>query len=266
MNQSEIANKTEYFCSVLNLRAEREAELISTGIPELDHLAGGLPRGGITEVIGSASSGRTSLLHSVMKTSTTGGELCALVDADDSFDPASATAAGVDLGRLLWIRCGANIERAMRATDILLHAGGFGLIALDLANMPLHQSRGIEASSWFRFQRAVEHKPTSLLVISRIPKTRSCASLVLELRRENAQWLTTNMKPPAQECALTTRVTLLGEFWFRVERRKPVSLNEKGTIKILAQANHQSMDSFFPGIEHKSTVDNFVDGDILKEQ
>lgn len=238
MNQSEIADRTEYLGSALNPRVKREAELISTGIPEIDRLAGGLPRGGITEIIGPPSSGGTSILHSVLKALAGGGELCALVDAGDSFDPASATAAGVDLSRLLWVRCGSHIERAMKATDILLHAGGFGLVALDLADIPLHQSSRIQTSSWFRFQRAVEGKPTSLFVISRAPNTCSCASLVLELRRENAQWLTTNIKPPAQECALTTRVTLLGEFWFRVERRKPVSLNEKRTIKILVQANH----------------------------
>ena len=238
MSQPKIAGITEHFGSAFNLRAEREAELISTGVPELDRLVGGLPRGGISEIIGPPSSGRTSLLHSVLKALTIGAELCALVDASDTFDPTSAAAAGMDLGRLLWIRCGADIERAMRATDILLHAGGFGLIALDLADIPFHQSRRIQATSWFRFQRAVEHKPTSLFVISCAPNTRSCASLVLELRGENTQWLTTNMKQPAQESALTTRVTLLGEFRFRVERRKPVSLNEKGTIKSLVQANH----------------------------
>src|SRR5438309_720649 len=34
------------------------------------------------------------------------GEVCALVDVSDAFDPASAAAAGIEMSRLLWVRCG----------------------------------------------------------------------------------------------------------------------------------------------------------------
>ena len=53
----------------------------------------------------------------------------------DAFDPHAAQAAGVDLEQLLWVRC-RNLDQALRATDLLLHGGGFGLIALDLAMLP----------------------------------------------------------------------------------------------------------------------------------
>lgn len=236
MSQSEIADITEYFGSAFNLQAKQETELISTGIPEIDRLAGGLPRGGITEIIGSASSGRTSLLHSLLKVSTAGGEMCALVDASDSFDPASAAVAGVRLDRLLWVRCGSHIERAMRATDILLHAGGFGLVTLDLADIPLHQSLRVQASAWFRFQRAIEHKPTSLFVISRAPNTRSCASLVLELKRESAEWL----RSRPQELPVPACANLLDGFRLHVERCKPVCL-DKREASFEAKASYQIM-------------------------
>ena len=36
--------------------------MASSGIPELDALTGGLPRGCLTEICGPASSGRTTLL------------------------------------------------------------------------------------------------------------------------------------------------------------------------------------------------------------
>ena len=81
------------------------AATVLTGIEQLDALTGGLPRGGLTEICGPASSGRTSVLLALMAAMTAHGELCALVDASDSFDPKSAEAAGVELRRLLWVRC-----------------------------------------------------------------------------------------------------------------------------------------------------------------
>ena len=61
--------------------------------------------------------------------------MCALVDGRDTFDPYSAQAAGVELKQLLWVRC-RNIDQAFRATDLLIQGGGFGLIALDLSDIP----------------------------------------------------------------------------------------------------------------------------------
>jgi hypothetical protein len=61
--------------------------------------------------------------------------VCALVDARDSFDPHTASAAGVALQQLLWVRC-RNIEQALRSTDLLIQGGGFGLVAVDLSDVP----------------------------------------------------------------------------------------------------------------------------------
>src|SRR5437868_4256988 len=80
-----------------------EPELITTGIPEIQ-----LPRGCLTEIVGPASSGRTTLLQSILAAATTRGETCALVDTDDSFDPASASAAGVHIDRVIWVRSAKN--------------------------------------------------------------------------------------------------------------------------------------------------------------
>src|SRR5208283_793228 len=75
-------------------------------IPQLDLLTGGLPRGCLTEICGTASSGRTSVLLFALARATRRGEVCALVDGSDAFDPASASAAGMEMSRLLWVRCG----------------------------------------------------------------------------------------------------------------------------------------------------------------
>ena len=95
----------ERLSSTLLLR-ERTAPLTaSTGIPTLDALTGGLPRGALSEFSGPISSGRTGVMLAALANATQREEICALVDASDSFDPASAAAAGVDLDRLLWVRC-----------------------------------------------------------------------------------------------------------------------------------------------------------------
>ena len=95
----------EQLASTLLLR-ERVAPLtVPFGIAALDELTGGLPRGALTEIVGLASSGRTGTMLSALAGATRRHEVCALVDASDSFDPASAAAAGVDLERLLWVRC-----------------------------------------------------------------------------------------------------------------------------------------------------------------
>jgi recombination protein RecA len=82
-------------------------ELQSSGVTELDAvLGGGFPRGSLVELCGPASSGRTSLAFSLLAQATERQEACAFVDVSDSLDPVSLAAAGVELPRLLWIRCG----------------------------------------------------------------------------------------------------------------------------------------------------------------
>jgi len=162
--------------------------VISTGITEVDSLTGGLPRGAITEIFGLPSSGRTSFLLSAFAYATTHEEVCALVDTSDAFDPASAEAAGVDLDRLLWVRCAAKMEHAFKAADMLLQGGGFGLVGLDISDVPPQDARRIISSWWYRFRRTVEKTPTSLIVIAADSCVRSCASLTLQMKREAEGW------------------------------------------------------------------------------
>ncbi len=127
-------------------------------------------------------------LHSILAAATGRDEVCALVDADDAFDPASAAAAGVRLDRLIWIACGHNAEHALKATDLLVQGGGFGLVALDLGDAPPEAARRISLTSWFRLRRAVEHTPTVLVALARQSNAKTCASLQLECRRERVEW------------------------------------------------------------------------------
>jgi recombination protein RecA len=89
-------------------------ELQSSGVTELDTvLGGGFPRGALVELCGPASSGRTSLAFSLLAQATELQEACAFVDVSDSLDPISLAAAGVELPRLLWIRCGETGDRGL---------------------------------------------------------------------------------------------------------------------------------------------------------
>jgi recombination protein RecA len=161
-------------------------EMVSSGIAAMDALTGGLPRGCLTEICGSASSGRTTLLLSALAAATRRGEFCVMVDASDALDPQSAAAAGIELDRLLWVRCGENsaerrLEQLLRAADLLLESGGFGLIALDLGDLPPQTARRIPLATWFRFRRAVEYTPTVLLAVERQSIAGSCSSLLIKL-------------------------------------------------------------------------------------
>jgi hypothetical protein len=191
-------------------------EMVSTGIAALDVLSGGWPRGCLSEICGAASSGRTGVLLAALAKSTQNGEVCVLVDAGDTLDPSSAKAAGVDLGKLLWVRCGKavlssqfpvlssrgkqrgrhvegleivadrrewelRLEQVLKVTDLLLQSNGFGMIVLDLGDIPVRHARQIPLASWFRFRRAIERTPTVLLVVEQQPIAGSCSSLLVRV-------------------------------------------------------------------------------------
>jgi len=258
-------------------------EMVSSGIPAIDALTGGLPRGCLTEICGPSSSGRTTFLLAALAAATRRGEFCTVVDASDALDPHSVASAGVALDRLLWVRCGDNppqrhpstplracpepaegagsvtekhgnqkegcpisrasfareagissqaafefapteshkserrLEQVLRATDLLLESGGFGLIVLDLADLPLQAARRIPLTTWFRFRRAIEHTPTILLAIEQQPIAGSCSSLLLQLGAQNSseetmRWAQSNSsreaavwESPAQQCRVSMK-------------------------------------------------------------
>ena len=189
----------EQLSSTLLLR-ERAAPLtVSTGLAALDALTGGWPRGALSEISGPASSGRTGVMLAALVGATRREETCALVDASDNFDPASAATADVDLERLLWIRCSESncaslrkdqrrsalgrLEQVLKVTDLLLQGGGFGMVVLDLGDIPTDSVRRVPLTSWFRFRRAAEPTATVLLVVEQEACAKTCASLVLRLQR-----------------------------------------------------------------------------------
>ena len=176
------------FGHVFERQENRPREILSTGIAEIDQGLGGFPRGAITELHGAPSCGRTSVMVATLAAGSANEETCALIDCSDTFDVSSAAAAGISLERLLWVRCDNNLERAFKAVDLLLHGRGFGLVALNLADMPAKSLRRIISTWWFRFRRAIENTPTVLLVMTPVACLRSCAAMAFELKHEGTAW------------------------------------------------------------------------------
>jgi recombination protein RecA len=86
------------------------------------------------------------------------------------------------------VRCRHQAEHALKAADLLIQGGGFGLVAMDLGDTRVETARRISLTSWFRLRRAVEHTPAILLALSRRSNAKTCASLAIECRRERVLW------------------------------------------------------------------------------
>jgi hypothetical protein len=173
---------------------ERQApEVFPTGFDAVDRQIGGIPKGALTQLCAPVgmTSGRTTLLLSLLAQVTGKEQHCALVDANDCFDPESASAVGVCLSRLLWVRCNGRgmkaVEQAFKAADILIQNGGFGVIALDLGNIDERMIRKIPLTTWFRFARVMEALPTALVVLLTHSAAQSCAALTLNMDA-SSQW------------------------------------------------------------------------------
>jgi hypothetical protein len=189
----------------LSPRMEPAARLLPTGIAALDRsLGGGLPQGQVVEVVGPRTSGRTALAFSLLRQGTREG-VCALVDLHGAFDLQSAAAAGVELQRLLWVRLSAKVpkaqrslfetgpgearaipekpwarlDRALRATDLILQAGGFCVVVLDMGDLAPEQATRIPLATWYRFRRAAEAADTLLLLLTREPCSQASAARLL---------------------------------------------------------------------------------------
>jgi hypothetical protein len=197
------------------LTSSRPLDAPGLGVPfhvqALDtYLRGGLPAGQLSEVVGPASSGRTTLAWQWMAAATRRGDTVALVDTFDRFDPASAVACGLDLDRLLWIRgqaisktaCAVDpvwlpgvrtvegpgtmvertLDRALKALNLVLQSGVCPVVVIDLADVPLAALRRIPYTTWLRVQRVIEGGDTTCMLIAPEPLARSAGGITLNLQ------------------------------------------------------------------------------------
>lgn len=159
--------------------AEAPLPRCPTGLPAVDRLlGGGFPRGGISEIAGPPSSGRTSLVLELLARATEGGEVAAVVDAADAFDPPSAAAAGVDLARLLWVRP-PDVTAALRGTSHLLATRGFAAVVLDLAGLGSRAALAARLGPRLRHETAAAS--TALVILGDQRMVQGFADLALDL-------------------------------------------------------------------------------------
>ena len=178
--------------------------------PQSDTAAGGgLPRGQVSEVVGPASSGRTSVAWAALAAASRRGESIALIDTFDRFDPPTAQACGIDLSRLLWVRGQAVsktqtaidpawlpgvravsgpgtfiervIDRAIKALNLVVQSGVCTLIVIDLIDVPAAALRRLPASTWFRIERAIDGSDAAVVILSATPIARSTGGRSISL-------------------------------------------------------------------------------------
>ena len=168
--------------------AEPEDRVAPSGIPGIDvPLGGGIRRGHLSEVVGPRSAGRTTILCGMLAAATARGEVAALVDTNDRFDPVSAEAAGVELSRLLWIRERGDAPRALKALNLVVQAGGFGLVAFDLADVPSPVVRQFPYTTWMRIARVIEGSQTAVVLAGAEHIARSPGGATITLDRVQAR-------------------------------------------------------------------------------
>jgi energy-coupling factor transporter ATP-binding protein EcfA2 len=145
-------------------------------------------RGTLAEIAGHPSSGKTSLLLTLLSKLTATGEICAVVDSSDSFDPNSAVLAGVELENLLWVKCGGNIEKAFMSADYLVQAKGFGAVWLNLNGLPKKHLRLVPKTYWYRYRNRIKETPTLFFVTAEEPVTGSASQQSFLFSRERVNW------------------------------------------------------------------------------
>jgi hypothetical protein len=182
---------------------------LPTGIEDIDRHIRGIPLGAITELVAQryTSSGQKSLQAQLLAHATQ-ERLCALVDATDSFDPKSGQSMGINLDRLLWVRCSGRemkaLEKAFKCADLLLQgSGGFGVIIVDLAGLSPRFVRKVPLTTWFRFRGVIQKQETALVVSTPCAVTSTCSELMLHLSTEDVRWSQTTDRGATHTRVLT---------------------------------------------------------------
>jgi RecA DNA recombination protein len=149
----------------------------ATGLAALDALlGGGWPRAALSEISGRRSSGRTAVVRAALAAAISAGESTALVDVGGTLDARAALSTMMAPGPpLLWIRCGA--AQALKATDLVVAAGGFGTVALDLCDARLR----IPDAAWMRLRHAARAQGTTVLVASGARRLGAFAAAAVDL-------------------------------------------------------------------------------------
>jgi hypothetical protein len=164
-------------------RLEAKREYLPTPWPALNEmLGGGWPRGALSEVYGPRSSGRTSVLYASLGAVLQKGAAAALVDAESALDARRAEQAGIPLRQLLWV-C-ASQSQTLKSTELLVSAGGFALVALDLGDLLPH----LPPTAWIRLRQVAQRQGTAVLLAAGCPLAGSFSATSVHLQQKNVDF------------------------------------------------------------------------------
>ena len=80
------------------------------------------------------------------------------------------------------------MDEAWQTANLVVSAGGFGVVAIDLGGLSRRQLGGLQGRTWARLKHAVEDTPTALVVLAEKHVAGNVADVVLELHREQTEW------------------------------------------------------------------------------
>jgi recombination protein RecA len=78
-----------------------------------------------------------------------------------------------------------RLEQGLRVSDLLLQAGGFSCIVLDMGSLNADYALRVPLATWFRFRAAAERLQSNVLLLTQHPCSRNSAGLVLRLNPGN---------------------------------------------------------------------------------
>lgn len=159
------------------------ARRAASGLAELDRLGGGgLWRGCLHEIRTGREAG-AGVLHALLGAACDRGELGALLDVEDGFDPRSASMAGVALGRVLWVRP-PGARAALQAAELLLQTGVFDFLALDWGALTVP----VPTAAWSRLTRLARDADAVLVSLGSALSAGASAALAVEVRVCRPRW------------------------------------------------------------------------------
>jgi recombination protein RecA len=151
---------------------------VPTGFPALDRALGlgGLPKGEVCELVGPATSGKTTLALKFLAQAQVGGSQVGYIDQALYFDPDYAYRCGVDLSRLV-AGTPQDLTEALAMAEALARSGSLAALVLDTLDFLWDDAGAANslAATVNRLRAPLARSGTILLVLHDSPDVRSPA-------------------------------------------------------------------------------------------
>src|SRR5213080_3749110 len=159
---------------------------IPTGAISIDYAlgVGGVPRGGVVEIFGPESSGKTTLALQVIAEVHKMGGMAAFVDAEHALDAAYAQKLGVDLDNLL-VSQPDNGEQALEIVEVLIRSNGVDVVVVDsvAALVPKAEIEGEMGDAQMGLQARLVSQALRKLT-GAVSKSKTCLIFINQLREK----------------------------------------------------------------------------------